>query len=347
VISVRGTRYRAAVEDREASRVEVTEGKVGVAAGPGKALELGAGNGVLAIAGRAPPTPVALLPAPDLAATPDLHERPALAVTLTPVRGARSYRVQLAADPSFHDVRADLTLNAAQTKVAGLADADYWLRVRGIDGAGFEGLEQVKLVRLRARPEPPFPSAPADGARLRATRVSLAWTQALDATAYDVQLAGDPGFTQILHSSLGQTQTGFAPAADLAPGQYYWRVASVRGDAYRGPFGDVQRFELRPPPAEPEPPVFDGDRIAISWPSEPGQRFELEFARDAAFADVIETRQLNEPRTSIERPSAGVYFLRVRATDPDGFVGPYSATQRIDVAARPWWLLLLLLLPLL
>ena len=36
--------------------------------------------------------------------------------------------------------------------------------------------------------------------------------------------------------------------------------------------------------------------------------------------------------------------MRVRATDPDGFVGPWTATQTIEVPpGKPWWLLLLLI----
>jgi hypothetical protein len=346
VISVRGTRYRAAVEDDKASRVEVTEGLVAVDQAARRPLALAEGFGLLAGAAGARPTP--LLPAPDLSATAELQERPVLALNFAALPGARGYRVQVAADPRIHDIRADRIVEATQAKVAGLEDGDYWLRVRGVDGAGFEGLDQVRVLRLRARPEPPFPSAPADGARLRAQRIQLSWTQAVDAAAYEVQLAADSGFRQILHRSEAQAGTGFAPAADLPPGQYYWRVASLRADAYRGPFGDVQRFELRPPPADPEPPVVDAGHIAFAWPAEPGQRFEFQLARDAAFAEVFDTRQLGEPRIVIDRPAPGTYYLRVRATDPDGFVGPYTATQRLEVPpARPWWLLLLLLVPLL
>jgi hypothetical protein len=39
--------------------------------------------------------------------------------------------------------------------------------------------------------------------------------------------------------------------------------------------------------------------------------------------------------------------MRVRATDPDGFVGPYTAVQRFEVPAPPPWFLLLFLIPLL
>jgi hypothetical protein len=38
--------------------------------------------------------------------------------------------------------------------------------------------------------------------------------------------------------------------------------------------------------------------------------------------------------------------MRVRATDDDGFVGPFTRPQRIEIPPRPWpWWPLLLLLP--
>ena len=67
---------------------------------------------------------------------------------------------------------------------------------------------------------------------------------------------------------------------------------------------------------------------------------------------------LNEPRITRPKPEPGTYYVRTQATDPDGFVGPFSATQQFDIpllppppppppTVHPWWLLFLLLVPLL
>ncbi|MCK7492441.1 MAG: hypothetical protein MZW92_13220 [Comamonadaceae bacterium] len=42
----------------------------------------------------------------------------------------------------------------------------------------------VKQVALRARPEPPFPSAPADGAKVRGDAATLRWAAMVEADSY-------------------------------------------------------------------------------------------------------------------------------------------------------------------
>lgn len=348
VISVRGTRYRTAAQNAAASRVEVTEGTVGVAGGSGAAVPLQSGYGLIAATGERP-RPRVLLPAPDLSQASDVQDRVSFPLRFAAVNGAARYRVQVAAEPEFRDIRAERVVEAPQARIAGLADGDYWMRARAIDADGIEGLDSgARPLHLRARPEPPFPSAPADGSRLRGDKVDFRWSQAAEAKAYVMELAADASFAQPLFQSPPQSQAQASPADALKPGNYFWRVASVQADGKRGPFGDVQRFELRAPPAQPEPPAIDRDKIAFAWPGEPGQRFEFQLAQDADFAKVVEQRQLDAPRTVLERPAAGTYYMRVRATDPDGFVGPFTATQMVQVPSQPWWLLLpLLLIPLL
>jgi hypothetical protein len=343
VISIRGTRYRAAAEDDSIARVEVTEGTVEVAAARSAQRAVTAGFGLVARAEQPLPPPQPLLAAPDLGGLAPLYERVTFELRFAPLAGARGYRVQLAEDADFRLIRGERVVEAPLAKFSGLPDGDYRVRVRGIDRLGLEGQDAGKQISLRARPEPPFPSAPLDGAKLRGDSVTLRWASMVEAHGYLVQLAADGAFERIVHQWADQRGTELGPPGRLEPGEYFWRVASVRADGRRGPFGDVQRFMLHPAPAAPDAPAIDGDKIAFSWPAEPGQRFEFQLAKDELFADVIETRTLTEPRTVLERPGSGSYYMRVRATDADGFVGPYTATQRVVVPARPWWLLLFLI----
>jgi len=63
-------------------------------------------------------------------------------------------------------------------------------------------------------------------------------------------------------------------------------------------------------------------------------------ARDLAFTQVVQQKETSEAKLVLPKPAAGEYFVRVRATDPDGFVGAWSSPQRFVVAAsRPWWLI--------
>jgi hypothetical protein len=108
----------------------------------------------------------------------------------------------------------------------------------------------------------------------------------------------------------------------------------VNGVEDAGPWGDVRKFNLRPPPAQPEPPSEAGNNLNFSWSGEAGQTYLFEVARDTAFTQKLESRILNAPTVAIARPPQGTYYVRLRATDADGFVGPFTAPQRFVVINR-------------
>jgi hypothetical protein len=344
VVAVRGTRYRAAAPAADRGTVEVTEGRVGVSAATGaSAIALAAGFGVAATAGRPLTAPVPLLAAPDLAGVSALQERVTIRLRFPPLPQATAYRAQLAADAAFREVVAEQLAPAPELRFAGPPDGDYWVRVRGIDARGLEGMDASRALQLRARPEPPFPSAPADGAKVRCDCVDLAWSAAAEAASYVLQISSGTDFeAPLLERATPPGATG-TRLEGLAHTDYRWRVASVRADGRRGPFGDAQRFQLRPAPAQPDPPSMDDDSLRFAWPAEPGQRFEFQLAGEPEFRTVLHQAALDQPAITLTRPPPGSYYMRVRATDPDGFVGPYTAVQRFEVPApRPWWLLLIL-----
>jgi hypothetical protein len=346
--AVRGTDFRVAADaDARVTRSEVVTGSVEVS-GAGAPVTVAAGFGTVVDESRRPAPPVRLLPAPDLARLPKLQERVVFRFALEPVAGARGYRAQLARDRDFQAVVAEHAASAAEARFGGVPDGDYWLRVRALDERALEGADGYHAFRLKARPEPPFPSAPRDAGKASGEAVELAWTAAAEAATYRVQLARDAAFANLVADEPAVAATGFR-AGGLVPGEYFWRVGSVRADGARGPFGDPQRFTLKALPPVPEPPTADDANLHFTWAAEPGQTFRLQVARDERFTSIVADRTLAAPRASLERPEPGTYYMRVQATDPDGYVGPYTATQRFEVPPPPppWWLLLLPLILLL
>lgn len=339
-VGVRGTTFRVATTGDATLRAEVDAGEVGVTRHGMRAVAVPAGFGILTAPGRLA-APVALLPAPDLSALPALQERPLVRFPLPPLAGARSYRAQVT-DRQGRILSEDLATRP-EARFAGLADGEYTLRVRGIDGAGLEGTNAELGFRLKARPEPPFATSPIAGRKLRGSTATLSWSHADGAARYRIQLAADAGFASPLADIDGVEGTRIVPLPTLAPGDYVWRARSVRADGDVGPWGDPQPFALRALPADPEPPAIGKDSIDFAWPAEPGQTFLFQLARDEGFADILSEQTLGQPRTTVARPEPGTYFLRVRAIDADGFVGPFTATQKFIVPApTPWWLMLVL-----
>lgn len=349
-LGVRGTDFRAQADAQGAS-LEVLEGKVAASDGsarPGAERLVEAGYGLRTQAGQAPGMPTRLLPAPSLQGLPALLERVPLRFAWPPLDGATAYRAQVI------DAQGGLLLDGrfdgAAARWVDLPDGHYRLRVRGIDAMGLEGLDAGQPFRLKARPEPPFISQPAANAKVYGDSATLVWTRSTAAARYHLQLTDGSDFSRprLDLADLRATEHRLA----LPPGSYLWRVASIRADGDRGPFGDAQPFTQKPVPPSPAllAPQISGDSLLLRWQAqEPGTRFEFQLAADAEFKQVLQQQSSAEHQITLAKPPAGQYFLRVRSIDADGFVGPFGGTQQIEIPRSPWWLaapLLLLLLAL-
>ena len=330
-LGVRGTEFRVATDQQRAeTRGEVLAGTVEVGSSASSPTRVGAGFATIVDASGHATAPIALLPAPDLSALPALHERLLVRFDVPAVQGAKAYRAQVARDREFQSVVAESLTPTGALRFADLPDQDWFMRVRAVDERGIEGRDAVFTFRLKARPEPPIQSAPPPRSKARALGVEFVWTRNPDATAYDFQLGRDADFAAPVQERRAIVDTRLA-LEGLAPGTYYWRLASIRSASDRGPWGDPATFTLGALPGAPASTI-DAASVRFSWAGEPGQTFEFQLARDNGFNDVVTSRTLTEPELVLPKPAPGTYYLRYRAVDADGFVGPFTSPQQIELA---------------
>jgi hypothetical protein len=349
VIGVRGTHYRVSF-DEEANRSthsEVVEGKVRFdRADRATGTDLPAGFGAQAdSAASTKPVATKMLDAPDLSPLPRRFERPLVRLTLPEANGPT--RVQVAADPAFNATVSDQRAEAgAEVRIDGLADGNWNLRARRIGERGIEGRDATVSFVLKARPEPPAYSAPRSDAKQAIGGVDFAWAQNVEAPNAHIQVAQDAEFGSLLIDQ-DNVPDGRARAELVAPGTYYWRLASIRPDGDHGPYGDPQRFELRAMPTPPAGGVSsDGKSLVFKWSGRAGDRQLVELARDPQFNDIIARDEIDSAEWQPAVPaSAGRYYFRYRSVESDGYVSPYSETLMLDVPRDGT--LFLLLLPLL
>lgn len=347
VVGVRGTHYRVTLDDATAAtRSEVLDGRVRLdAADRASGTDIAAGFGA-ALAAGATPQPTPLRAAPDLAEMPELFERPLVRFALPTEQD--TVRVQVAVDPAFDKVVDDQRVVAgSDVRIAGLPDARWYLRARRLDDQGIEGFDAVRPFVLKARPEPPASNTPRPGAKQSLGPVELEWSPNVEAATARLQVARDEAFRDIVLQREGLTAN--RERIELPePGTWWWRLASTRADGDRGPFGDPQRFELRPLPEPPQGGVApDGRSLALAWSGRAGDTQHVELARDPAFKEIVLQADLDRPEWTLPLPSpGGTYYFRYRSIEPDGFAGPYSSPLVIEVP-RDWPLFLLLLAPLL
>ena len=358
VTAVRGTTFRVAA-DGEISRHEVVSGAVGVAA-PGPASGAGGARlkeaqGLRAEGGRLG-TPVSLLRPADLSNVPRRIERTAQTLTVPPLAGAQRWRWQVATDAGFAQLLQDERTTPPEWLLTGLPDGDYHLRVRAADAQELEGLDAQTTFALRARPEPPVLLSPPAGASVQGTP-ELAWAEGVDKPAYQVQVARDARFADLVldRAPVAENRLPFDPA--WVPGDYHWRVATLRApgaqgrfaEGPRGPFGDSSAFTLLPPSVM-APPKVDEDGLQLAWSGPKGFSHKVQLSTNASFDKPEFDQTVPGARLDLPTPAPGVYYVRTQVVLPGGRVGTWSSPQKFEVPRKhPWTplLFLLLLLPLL
>ena len=341
ISSVRGTHFRVAADaDSGDARTEVVGGRVDVGNDKRHVMVAG-GRGVATAAGATPGQPQPLLAAPalDCPAQP-LAQWPAQ-LRWQPLAGAARYRIQVAPTARFEALLLDQVIDGTEASLPNLPDGTHALRVRGIGGDALEGLDATCTFQVAAHPQPPLILEPQPGAKVRAARPQFRWTENEEAASYAWQLAGDATFAKPLagESSLHGSQVR-APQA-LPYGHYFWRVASRDSTGKLGPYTQAMPFDLVPEPPAPEPgaPRREHGDFVLSWPEgAPGQRYRIQLARKADFADVAVDETLDKPELSLRKLASGRWYARVQTIDTDGYAGPWSAVQRTRVpcAACRW-----------
>lgn len=336
--TTKGTQYRVRAE-KQRTAAEVSEGLIEVANNLGD-IRVRKGFGTVAQADQAPIKPKLLLAAPEL---PDMSAT----VRYLPgklqwqaVPDAVAYRAQISPDAAFstivYDKRADVPKMGLP---ASLLDQPYWLRVSAISHDGLQGLAAVRAFNIDARPFPPVQQSPRASDSIYVGEVKFSWSRPETAAGFILEVAQDADFTQPLLRQEQITNTHFSLALEQ-PGQYFWRVTSVAADGEVGPVGFNGQFKVKPIPATPElqAPVSSDKGLFFSWGAEQGiKHYQLQFASDKAFKNILADTQTEQAEASIKKPEPGTYYLRVRAFDKDNYAGEWSAPQQVEQPIENWW----------
>jgi len=344
VSAVRGTEFRDGFTDSDLhATTETLEGTVAVGGsedpaavgGNADSVAVGAGFGTRVDKDRVPLKPVALLPPPDLSALPAVNATEVLHVDLAPVPGAHGYRVQLAADETFHALAADVSTSEASADIPGLADGDYWLRARSVDPLGLEGADAVRRMTQHVLPEAPHPTRPESGSKIDGAHVRLEWGGVARAGSYALQVAGNAEFVAPVVARAPLAEPA-ADVNDLPPGKYFWRVAAVNARGEAGSWSEARFLTLRAPSPMPDVPRLEHQQLHFSWQRLAGTAYRLQVSRNPEFSDTVLDERTSDAEWSIPKPRAGTYYARVQSIDADGAGGAFSPPRRFFVPLPLW-----------
>lgn len=333
ISAVRGTEYRASVaSETQSSNIEVLEGKVAVNGAEKKKL-IKAGYGTQVKKGKPPILPRKLLESPQLKAIPETIHNINSIVSWESVEGALQYRIEAAADTHFNTILWQQFSHYSRAALPDLPDGRYFIRVRAVDELGIEGKSLVHPILIDARPQPPIQLKPVEDYVLRGKTPELQWTASSEADKYRLEIAADKEFKQLLLKKDNFDKTHFSPSGLAETGQYYWRLTSIASDGEVGPFGATRAYEIKPVPDKVEPMMETADdgKLVATWRSgASGQTYLLQLSYDEQFRDLELEQKMDEPLFSFEPVSGQVRYLRIRAIEPDGYQGPWGATQQVD-----------------
>ncbi len=349
IAAVRGTDFRVSANPQGDTRSEVTEGRIDFAAA-GKRVTIPKGFGTLVAKGEPPAPPVPLLPAPDLATLPPLSRDINIPFDWPALTGAAAYRIQFFLDPAHTRLLQERKVTTHRPVVAAPPDGDYWLRIRGIDENGLEGFDAKRKLTIDARPVPPSPLQPPDGMRTHDTPPKLWWSQPQGSVSYDLQVATDAKFENLILERKTTTETRFEFAQLPPPGNYFWRLAAHNEAGETGPYSPARGFRVLvvPEPVNANSPALAENEVEFSWSrAANAASYHFQLAEDEDFKRLLVDETLTPPLYKMEKLDPGDYYFRVRAISDEDVAGPFGVPNRLEIPYETdFTYLLMFILPL-
>lgn len=117
---------------------------------------------------------------------------------------------------------SDLTIGTA-----GVAPGTYPFTLTGTSATKVHSRD-LSITIYDAIPAAPSLATPANGATLQPLRPSFSWSASAQAATYELQVATDVAFTNVIHTGSAIVGTTYSPNSDLpSNSQLYWRVRTT------------------------------------------------------------------------------------------------------------------------
>ena len=156
---------------------------------------------------------------------------------------ARAYRLQIATNPQFEPVEVQRDGLTATELSLPLTTGRWFWRIASVRNAGDNGPwgDAQSFDRAERPPLPPAPTVLPP--RAADAGMVLGWSAAaMDGARYQIQVARDAAFTDIVLDDTTERTEGLVPKADS--GTYFVRVRLIAADGRVGSYGTAQLVEV-------------------------------------------------------------------------------------------------------
>jgi hypothetical protein len=252
---------------------------------------------------------------------------------------AVGYDAQVANDEGFADLVADLSAIAdTATVVSDLRHGStYYWRARTVGGEEESDWSAHRSFSIREL-LPPDLVSPVDQAQDQETTLDLLWRQAVDAVDYELQLAENDIFTDIVLSQTALTDTSLTVGPLLHEAQLYWRVRTTSGpdtSAWSAAWSFTTGAFLPPVLVSP---VDGADDVSVTpllvWRTAfDADSYALQVARDLDFLDLaLDVEGLSDTTRTLDAlPRLETFYWRVRSATAEvlsDWSDPWSFTTQ-------------------
>jgi len=343
ITGIRGTEFRIRLEDEQSSVVETLKGKVALSAA-GKNVLVRKGQGVRVKKGQPPAPPRPLPPPPSLPELQPVYRTLPIHIAAPEQKNRSAFHLRITSDAKGLDTLVDQSVHPSENfSIASLPDGLYSLFLSAVDQQGFESLPAGPAhLKIRTKPGAPIISSPNNGQKFFTKTVKIRWLKSDEADHYELQLARDNAFTDLIAHTSVKDSVYITP--DLQPGRYFFRVRLVARDGFETLYSTAIDWQIM---EQPRLGALSGstaggkDGITLRWPPMANMKsYGIQIAADKNFTNIIaEQDGLSEPAYTINfLIVAGTYYVRIRSTTEDGLVSPWSPPQEMVVESDNSWL---------
>lgn len=191
-----------------------------------------------------------------------------------------------------------------------------------------------------------IPISPADEMEADSSSIQLGWMSMGRASSYEVELATDSGFTNIIYSAEGIEKSTWTigssgPIPGLSDGQQlFWRVAGTSANGLRSEWSSVRSIHVKLPVPIPLLPVnedvmYDDFSPVLSWqPVSSAVAYRLVVDDNSDFSSPVldsTVTSSNEHEFRNDLPDNRTYYWKVNAIDANGIHGAPCAVQSFSL----------------
>ncbi|WP_354677700.1 FecR domain-containing protein [Cupriavidus plantarum] len=251
-----------------------------------------------------------------------------------PQDGISEWRVVASRDPARTQVVRVTTAREPRARLLALPAGQLYLSVRPVDARGIVGFPATAPIYVKLDPPAPIVISPSPNSHQYGDSASLQWTSVASAKRYELEVSRDQQFK---HVDMRKETRELTREVQLAAGLWWWRMRSYDADGEPGPWSAPVPFEMSHAVPQAAMTRDDGRKLQLTWGPTAldanAREYRFQLAADEGFHDIVTDMHTENGSVTMDRPSPGMYWVRIARIEADNSQSPFSVPQTVTLPA--------------